>query len=224
MNFLNGLWEYAIVFGSGVMVSFTPCIYPVIPLTASLIAGANVRGTKRQGFILSVLYVTGLAVSYCALAVLAALTGRVFGQIQNSPLTLILIANVLVVFALALFDAFPLPSLGLSLQNKIRPRNGWTLFLLGVFSGLIIGPCTAPILGTLLLYVASKQNILHGISLVFVFSYGVGASLILIGTFSGLLGALPKSGPWLVRIKRVCGLILFLMAEYLLIRAGLGMR
>ena len=83
-----------------------------------------------------------------------------------------------------------------------------------------MGPCTAPALAAILVFVASKQNILYAISLLFVFSYGVGASLILIGTFSGLLVRLPKSGPWLVRVKQFCGIILLLAGEYYLIQTG----
>jgi len=95
-----------------------------------------------------------------------------------------------------------------------------TVVLFGMASGFVIGPCTAPILGTLLLYVASKQNILHGVSLMFVFSYGVGASLILVGTFSGLVSNIPKSGVWLLRIKQFCGLILLIAAQFFLVKAG----
>jgi len=103
-------------------------------------------------------------------------------------------------------------------QSRIKTKNVWTVILFGVASGLMIGPCTAPVLGALLLYIASKQNILHGVSLMFVFSYGVGTSLILVGTFSGLLGSLPKSGKWMVRIKQFCGIVLLLAALYFLVQ------
>lgn len=220
MNLTGGIADYFIVFWGGVLVSFTPCLYPVLPLTAGCIAGANVRGGRWSGFLLSLVYVAGLAVTYCALGVAAALSGTYFGQIQNHPAVFLLVANMLVFFALAMMDIIPLPGLGFQIQPVGRPRNLGAVFVMGVTSGLVVGPCTAPVLATLLLYVAAKQNILHGVSLLLVFSYGVGTSLILVGTFSGLLARLPKSGPWLIRVKQFCALVLLLAAEYFLVQAG----
>lgn len=220
MELHGNVLDYFIVFWAGVLVSFTPCVYPVMPLTASFIGGINTKGTKLMGFIISLIYVLGLALTYCSLAVFAALTGRLFGQIQNNPFIFVVVANILLFFALVMFDVIPLPSFGVNVHHKIKTKNVWTVILFGMVSGLVIGSCTAPILGTLLLYISSKQNILHGISLMFVFSYGVGASLILVGTFSGILANLPKSGVWLVRVKQFCGLVLLVAAEYFLIKAG----
>jgi len=221
MQLHGNFFDYIIVFWAGVLVSFTPCVYPVIPLTASFIAGINTRGTKWMGFVISLIYVFGLAVTYCALAVFAASTGKLFGQTQNSPGIFIVVACVLVFFALVMFDVIPLPNFGVNVQHKIKTKNIWTVVLFGMASGLVIGSCTAPILGTLLVYIASKQNILHAASLMFVFSYGIGASLILVGTFSGLLGNLPKSGIWLLRVKQFCGLVMIIAAGYFLIKAGM---
>jgi len=202
------------------VVSFTPCVYPLMPVTASIIAGINTEGTRSKGFFISLIYVLGLAITYCALAVIASLSGKVFGQFQNHPVVFLVVGNIMILFSLVLFDWIPMPYLGINLQQKIRIRNLWGVLLLGMAAGFIVGPCTAPVLGTLLLYVASKQNILFGVSLLFVFSYGVGTSLILIGTFSGMLAKLPRSGPWLVAVKRFCGLVLFVTGEYLLVKAG----
>ena len=223
MNLSGNIFDYAIAFSSGVAVSFTPCVYPVIPMTASFIAGFNTQGTKWMGFFISLIYVLGMAVTYCTLAVIAALSGKVFGELQNSPVIYIIVANILIFFALVMMDWIKLPVLGWSLHHKIEKRDWWSVVLFGMATGLVVGPCTAPILATLLLYVASKQNILHGVSLLFVFSYGVGASLILVGTFSGLLSRLPKNGIWLVRIKQLCGIILLIVAEYFLVKAGMLM-
>ena len=94
-----------------------------------------------------------------------------------------------------------------------------TVVLFGMAAGLIVGPCLSPVLGSLLAYVATKQNIVHGVSLLFVFSYGVGASLILVGTFVGLLESLPRAGQWMARIKQFCGIILILIAGYYIYQA-----
>jgi cytochrome c-type biogenesis protein len=221
MQLQGNFFDYFIVFWAGVLVSFTPCVYPLVPITASLIAGANTKGTKFMGFVISLVYVLGLALTYCSLAVFAALTGRIFGQAQNTPVVFIVVANIFLFFGLVMLDVIPLPNFGANVQDKIKIKSLWTILLLGMASGLIVGPCTAPILGTLLLYVASRQNVLHGASLVLVFSFGVGALLILVGTFGGILGSLPRSGAWLLRVKQFCGLILIIAAEYFLIKAGM---
>jgi len=221
MNLSGTVWDYVIVFWSGVLVSFTPCLYPVIPLTASYIAAANTKGTRWMGFWLSIIYVFGLALTYCALAVVAALTGTFFGYIQNHPAIKIAVANILIFFALVMLDIIRLPQGGVHIQGRIRPTNMLTVMLFGMTSGLVVSPCVAPVLAVLLLYTASLQNMAHAVTLLFVFSYGLGASLILVGTFSGLLSHMPKSGPWLVRIKQACALVLILGAEYFLFQAGL---
>ncbi len=220
MELSGNAFDYVIAFWSGILTSFTPCVYPVMPITASFIAGMNVKGTKLMGFVLSLIYVFGLAIVYCALGVVAALSGKIFGQLQNSPLIFILVASVLTFFALVMFDVIAIPTVGSNVQSKIKTRNLWTVILFGMTAGLIVGPCTAPVLGTLLLYVASKQNIFHAVSLLFVFAYGVGASLILVGTCGGFLANLPKAGIWLTRIKKFCGFILLRAGGYFLIKAA----
>lgn len=220
MQLSGNILDYFIVFGSGVLVSFTPCVYPVLPMTASFIGGINTDGSRRFGFLISLLYVLGMSITYAAFGIFAALSGKVFGQVQNHPVVFIIVANMLVFFALVMFDVIHLPVLTHGKHHKVRPKNLWAVFVFGLSSGLVVGPCTAPVLGTLLAYIASKQNIVNGVLLMFVFSYGVGASLILVGTFSGLLANLPKSGKWLHHIKRFCAVVLLILAQYYLVKAG----
>jgi len=208
MQLSGNIFDYFIVFWGGVLVSLTPCVYPVIPLTAGFIAGINTKGTKLMGFLISLVYVFGMALTYCAMAVFAALTGKIFGQLQNHPAVLILVGCLLAFFSLVMFGVVSIPAIGISFHDKIKTKNIWTVLLFGMASGLVVGPCTAPVLGTLLVYIGKKQNLWHGISLMFTFAYGVGASLIVVGTFSAILARLPKSGRWLLRIKQFCGLIL----------------
>ena len=216
----NLILNYFVAYASGVAVSFTPCVYPVMPITASIIGGLNSTGSKSRGFFISLVYVFGMAVMYGSLGIIAALTGKIFGQLQNQPLVFIIVGQILILFSLVMFDIIPLPSLGIDFRKDVRLRNLWSVVLLGMASGLIVGPCTAPVLGTLLLVVASGKQVIYAATLLFVFSYGVGTSLILIGTFSGFLSRLPKSGPWLVWTKRVCGIILLVAGEYFFIKAG----
>ena len=220
MNISGTIFDYLVVFLGGVAVSFTPCVYPVMPMTASFIGGMNTKGSKLIGFLISLVYVFGMALTYSAFAIFAALSGKIFGQIQNNAVVYIIVANIVLFFALVMLDVIQLPTFGANASKKVRPQSLFAVLLFGMSAGLIVGPCTAPALATLLIYIASKQNLVHGILLMFVFSYGVGTSLILIGTFSGILSTLPKSGQWLVWVKRFCALVLIVIAEYFLIKAG----
>lgn len=219
MNLTGSFLDVLAVFSAGVLVSFTPCVYPVMPLTASCIAGANASGSRWRGLLLSLVYVLGMALTYCVLALAAALTGKIFGQFQNQPIVYGIISGLFFFFALVMFDAVSLPYLGFNIQAKQRPRNMTAVFLFGAASGLVVGPCTAAPLAALLMYIASRQNLLYGAFLMFVFAYGVGFSLILVGTFSGLLSALPKSGVWMLWMKRFCAMVILSAAVFFLLKA-----
>lgn len=214
MQLSGNILDYFVTFSAGVLVSFTPCVYPLLPITASIIAGANTKGTKLNALFLSMAYVFGIAVTYSFLAVVAALSGKIFGQLQNNAIVYFFVSVFLIIFGLSMFDIIKLPMIQLSQQRKLKPQNLIAILFFGMASGLVIGPCTAPVLGTLLIYIGSKQNVLRGMSLTFVFAYGVGASLILVGTFSSMLANMPKSGPWLKRIKQLCGIVLIFTAGY----------
>ncbi len=215
----GGSADYAVVLAAGVLTSFTPCTYPLLPVTAAVVAGANTQGGRLNGFFLSLIYVLGLAVSYSLLALAAVLTGQVFGSIQNNPVVFLVIGNIILFFALVLLDVIPFPMFSLNVAGG-RPKNLWAIFVMGAASGFVVGPCTAPILGTLLVFIATKQNIVFGMSLLFVFAIGLGTSLILAGTFSGFLSALPKSGKWMNGVKKAAGLVLIIIAEVLFLKAG----
>ncbi len=217
MSITGNILDFVGVFFAGVLVSLTPCVYPLIPVTTAAIAGANVSGTRRAAFLLSLLYVFGLAISYAGLAFFAAITGKIFGVLQNSPWFSLAIAGVFLFFALAMIDLIPLPTL--KLFSTARSRSPWAVLAMGLASGFVVGPCTAPVLGSLLVYVASRQNVFYGASLLFVFAWGVGSLLILIGTFGGVIASWPRSGAWMLWIKRVCGLVLLVFAGYYLWRA-----
>lgn len=218
----NPLLAFVGVFVAGVLVSFTPCVYPVIPLTLGYI-GARSAGNQWKGFILSLVYVLGMAITYAILGAFAALTGRLFGQVGSNPWVYFAVANVCLVLGLAMLDVFSFPQFQPRGGTEFHPRGGKGFlgaFIVGIFSGLIVGPCTAPVMAAILVYVASQQNVAYGFSLLFVFGYGVGFLLILIGTFVGLLSSLPKSGPWLEKVKKAFGWLLIFAAEVLFIKMG----
>lgn len=207
-------------FLGGVLVSFSPCVYPLVPITLGFI-GVRAGSSRLKGLILSLVYVFGLAITYSILGLIASLSGRLFGQISAHPISYFIIGNACIIAGLSFFDIFNISFTGMRLQNKIKMKGDiLSVLLLGLASGLIAGPCTAPALGTILLYVATKQNMFYGASLLFVFAYGMGFLLILVGTFSAVFVNLSRSGIWFMRLKKISGFILLGIGEYFLIKAG----
>ncbi len=216
----NPFLAFPAVFLAGVLVSFTPCVYPVIPLTLGFI-GARSAGSRWKGFVLSLFYVTGMALTYAVLGAFASLSGKLFGTIGSSPVTYFIVANVCLFLGLSMLGVFEIPQLAIGPGANIQKKKGYFgAFLVGIFSGLIVGPCTAPALAVILVYVGTKKNLLYGFSLLLAFGYGIGFLMILLGTFTGLIGALPKSGKWLDIVKKLFGYILIFAAEYLFIKMG----
>lgn len=218
MSLVGNPLDFIIAFGAGVLVSFTPCVYPLIPITVGYI-GAATGGSRRKGFVLSVIYALGIATTYSVLGLIASLTGKVFGQVAGNPWAYFIVANACIFFGLVLLDVFVIP-FPVFTAKKIEPKGIISVFLFGLLSGLVVGPCTAPALGAILVYVGSRQNLVYGMLLLFCFAYGMCTVLILAGTFSGVLVNLPKSGVWMSRIKKTCGFILILIGEFLLIQTG----
>jgi cytochrome c-type biogenesis protein len=168
---------------------------------------------------LSLIYALGIAITYSVLGAVASLTGKIFWELAGSPWPYFIVANACIFFGLVFLDLLYLP-LPVFSGKKIEPKGVISVFLFGLVSGLVVGPCMAPALGTILVYVSSRQNLAYGMLLLFCFAYGMCALLILAGTFSSVLINLPKSGIWMSRIKKACGLILIGIGEYFLIQAG----
>ncbi len=208
----------------GVFASFTPCTYPVIPVTAAYIGAAS-GGGRARGFYLSLVYVLGMALTYTALGTAAALTGSLFGRIQANPWLHLIMANVFILMGLSMLGVFTLPlrtptAVGRFLAGE-RGRGPGGAFVVGAASGLVLGPCTVPILAVLLSFAAAKQNVLLSVTLLFAFSLGLGTLLILVGTFAGFVAVLPRSGRWLEGVQKVWGWLMIAAGEYFLIQAGI---
>lgn len=206
---------------AGILTSFTPCVYPLIPITVGLI-GAKGSKTRIRGFYLSLMYVLGLAIVYSSIGTFAALTGKLFGQIQTNPWAYLVVANICIIFGLAMLEVITIQFTQFARfgVTKVKTKGGVSAILLGGTSALIAAPCTAPVLAILLTYVGTKQNIPLGIIMLFSFAFGMGFLLILIGTFTGLLTSLPRSGPWMIKIKKGVGIMMIILGEYFLIKMG----
>jgi cytochrome c-type biogenesis protein len=211
------------LFGAGVLTSLTPCVYPMIPITASVISGTMKDGqSKLRTLSLTMTYVVGLALVYAVLGAIAGLSGTMFGTVSANPWALLFIGNLLLVFGLVMLDVLPVPIPRKLMEYAGRQGGGsyGAVLLLGATSGVVAAPCGAPAFAVVLTWVAATGAGLMGFVYLFVFSLGMTTLLVVVGLFSGTLAALPKSGMWMVWIKRVAAVIMFAMAEYYFWQAG----
>jgi thiol:disulfide interchange protein DsbD len=199
-------WALLLVFLAGMGASLTPCVFPMIPITMAIIGAKG--GGKAKGFALSTMLVLGMAVTYTSLGVIAAKSGAVFGAAAQKPGFLIPMALLFVVFSLSLFGAFEIAlpsSLAMRLQGDGSRKGLGGAFLMGLVLGPLSAPCVGPVIGAVLVGIAQQGDVLFGAIQLFVFALGMGVLFLLVGTFSA---ALPKSGEWLTRFKRIMGLVI----------------
>ncbi|MFW3616859.1 protein-disulfide reductase DsbD [Billgrantia antri] len=214
----NAIWTLALFFGMGLLLTFTPCVLPMIPILSSLIIGQQQQGDTRRsaGLMLSLAYVLPMAVTYAAIGVAAALAGANLQMLFQNVWFISLFSVLFVLLALAMFGLFELqlPSAirqrldaGLARQRGGRMKG---VAIMGVLSALLVGPCmTAPLAGALL-FIAESGNPWLGGAALLALGLGMGAPLILIGTVGNRL--LPKPGAWMGRVRGVFGFVLLGMA------------
>ncbi len=211
------------LFLAGVATSLTPCIYPMIPITAGVLGGAGAgRRSRRRTALVTVVYVLGLALVYASLGLIAGLTGSLFGTISSNPWAYFVFGNLLLLAALAMLDVFPVaaPSRLVSWAARLGGDSLGGAFLMGATSGLVAAPCGAPGFAAVLTWVASSQSAVWGFAYLFVFSIGMTALLVVVGLVAGTAAALPRAGSWLLWVKRLSGLLLLAMAEYYFVKMG----
>ncbi|OWY40358.1 protein-disulfide reductase DsbD [Xenophilus sp. AP218F] len=204
---------------AGLGMAFTACMYPLLPIVSSLIAGQGHTLTRRRGFLLSFIYVQGLALTYTVIGVIAGLTGALLTVWLQQPAVILSASALMVVFALSMFDLFSiqLPS-GLQSRladtsNRLSGGKALTVFLMGALSALLIGPCVAPPLALALGYIGSTGDALLGGAALYAMAIGLGLPLILIGTFGGHV--LPRAGNWMKAVKSAFGVIMLGLAIWL---------
>jgi thiol:disulfide interchange protein DsbD len=204
-------------FVSGVLVSLTPCIYPLIPITVGVI-GASSLGRRGRGFLLSVAYVLGISITYALLGVIAASAGRLFGEFVQSVWISGFVTIVFFALSLSMFGLYELPMFsGLSERYQGRTGAGYAgVFVMGLIAGLVASPCVGPVLASLLVYISTTRSVIKGFVMMFVMAWGMGVLLIVLGTFSSAVSLLPKSGQWMILVKNVLGLLMLGAAFYYL--------
>jgi cytochrome c-type biogenesis protein len=220
----NPLLAAATLFGAGLLTSLTPCIYPMIPITAGIIAGtAGDLPSRRRVITLTLTYVAGLALLYALLGLIAGLSGTLFGTVSANPWARLAIGNLLLVFGLAMLDVFPVtaPQRLTAWAGSLGGGSYPGVFLLGATSGVVAAPCGAPAFAAVLTWVSTTGSALLGFVYLFIFSLGMTALLVLVGVFSGTLARLPRSGTWMIWVKRAAGVLLLLMAQYYFVQVGM---
>ncbi|MFS2091607.1 protein-disulfide reductase DsbD [Pseudomonas sp. Pseusp11] len=212
-------WSLLVFFGLGLLLAFTPCSLPMLPILAGLIVGSG--ATPKRGFALAGSYVISMALVYAAMGVLAASLGANLQALLQNPWLLGSFAAVFVLLALPMFGFFEL-QLPVAIRDRLehvsRSQRGGNLMgagVLGALSGLLVGPCmTAPLAGALL-YIAQSGNALHGGLILFALGIGIGVPLLLLVTVGNRF--LPKPGAWMNLLKGVFG-FLFLATALLMLR------
>jgi thiol:disulfide interchange protein DsbD len=218
------LLAVSLLFGAGVLTSLTPCIYPMIPITAGIITGTAGEDASRGRVIgLTLTYVLGLALLYALAGLLAGLTGSLFGTVGSSWWARLLIAALLFLFGLAMLDVVPVsaPQRLTEWAGGLGAGSYPAVFLLGATSGLVAAPCGAPAFAAILTWVSTTQSASQGFLYLFAFSLGMTALLVVVGIFSGSLRVLPTAGPWMGWLKKASGLVLLAMSAWYVWQAWL---
>ncbi|MCF8026496.1 MAG: thioredoxin family protein [Desulfobacteraceae bacterium] len=208
------LLSLVLVFFGGLALNLTPCVYPIIPVTISYF-GAQSEGRTRRLFLLGLLYVVGMAVTYSAIGVITALTGMVFGGLLQQTGVVLGIVGIFVVLSLGMFGVyeFKLPD---AWMNRFGgSRSGFLgAFFMGLTLGVVAAPCIGPFVLGLVAYVAARGDPVYGFLLFFFLSFGLGLPYLFLALFSGQIKRLPGSGQWMEGIRHIFGLVLLGMALY----------
>jgi thiol:disulfide interchange protein DsbD len=200
---------FLFVFVAGFLTSLTPCVYPVIPIVMGYI-GTRSGKKKLKGFYLSIFFVLGLSFVYSIFGVIAATTGTMMGVSFQNPLVVVIISAIFIVMGLSLagFFEIPVPS---SLSSKVQAGHKSEIIgslVVGGISGIIAAPCVGPVLIALLSWISQTGNVLLGFWLTFTFSLGLSVIFLIVGTFSGVISAMPKGGSWMNYVKYFFSLLL----------------
>jgi thiol:disulfide interchange protein DsbD len=209
---------FGLVFFFGILMSATPCIYPMIPITLAVIGAQTQDRTLAKGFLLALTYGLGLAIVYGIIGVISATVFSGITAFLQSPVVLVPIAALMVTMAFAMFGAFELEAPAF-LRNRLQGAGGGQAGIIGAFiagmvAGLVASPCVGPFLAALLVWVGTTGDVLLGFWTLFIFGLGLSALLVAVGTFPSAMSSMPQSGGWMEQVKRGMGLLLLYMAFF----------
>ncbi len=210
------LMMMGIVYLAGLVLSLTPCVYPMLIITLTIVGAHGENKSPVQGFILSGVYVLGIAITFSVLGVAAAAAGSLFGAWMQNIWAMGTLAVIFFILALGMFDVyqFSAPQNLSSNLSKLSGKGLIGIFLMGLISGLVLSPCTGPVLVGLLAYIAETGRLLYGFTLLFAMAIGMGTLMLLVGTFAGVAQKLPRAGTWMIMVRNIFGVLLIGMSLY----------
>ncbi|QDK44196.1 thiol:disulfide interchange protein [Bdellovibrio sp. ZAP7] len=207
------------VFFAGIFTSFTPCIFPMIPITLAVLGNHAEQRSRLQNFFTSCVYVLGIATTYSLLGLAAATSGNVFGASLGNPYVLSVVCVIFLAMALSMYGLYDL-QVPAFLRNRLgatkQKQSILGIYLTGLFAGIVASPCVGPVLVAILTYVASTKNMLYGFLFLFVYALGLGLIFIALGLSNQLVKKLPRSGPWMVWFKFILGTLMLSAFYYYL--------
>lgn len=210
-------FTFLFVFFAGVLTSFTPCVFPMIPITLAIIGSRSANTNRLKSFLSSLSYVAGIAFTYSMLGLFAAKTGALFGSFMSNPIVVGTIAGVLIAMSLSMFGLFEIKTPAF-ISNRVMisgQSSGYIgAFAAGLIAGVVASPCVGPVLVGILAFVAKTQDMALGFWLLFTFASGLGLLFLILGTFSSLIQYLPRSGPWMDMVKFIFGVSMLALALY----------
>ena len=216
----GSLWLIAAAFfGAGLLLTFTPCVLPMVPILSGIIVGEGRNATRARAFTLSFAYVMGMSITYTGIGVAAALSGNLLSAALQNPWVLSTFAAVFVLLSLSMFGFYELQlpagfhARMTKASNRFKGGHLGAVVLMGVFSAAIVSPCVAAPLAGALLYISQTRDVVLGGTALFAMSLGMGVPLILVGVFEGEF--LPKSGHWMRSVKHFFGVMLLAVAIYI---------
>lgn len=219
LSHTNIIWAFLIFFGLGLLLTFTPCVLPLLPIISSIVTGQK-QLTTTKAFSISLSYVLGMSISYAVVGVLAGIFGGGIQNILQTPWAIGAMALLFVIMAVAMFGVFELkiPSFILSsvnnLSNKQKSGTYIGVFIMGVLSTLIVSTCVTAPLVAVLAYISYSGNAFYGGVILFAMGLGMGVPILIVGTTSGSI--LPKAGNWMHTVKHISGFMLLGLAIYML--------
>ena len=206
-----------VLFVAGLLTALTPCVYPMIPITIGIF-GARKAKSKTTAFMLSTSYGAGIAATYTALGMFASFTGLTFGAYLSNRAFVVAIVLIFAILALSMAGLYEirLPSRFSDKLSRVGGQGMIGAFMMGTVAGIIAAPCTGPVLAGILAWVATTKSVGTGVVLLLAYSFGLATPFIILGTFSGLITSLPKSGTWMEVVRSFFAVVMFTVAIWFL--------
>lgn len=205
------LLTYGAIFVGGLALNLTPCVYPLIPITVGYFTGQRQTG-RVQVAALSLVYLLGIAITYSAVGVAAALSGRMLGFLLQKPSVLLLFSGLMLALAAAQFGLFDLQTPSFVFSRRQGLPKGLQALSMGLAAGIVAAPCIGPFVLGLLLYVGRTRDPLTGFTMFLTLALGLGLPYFVLGLFTDALRSLPRSGAWMVGVKKAFGFVLLGLA------------